>query len=74
MIEKSFVENPNEMARFYQTCDFYIHTSKADNAPLVILEAMACGKPVVSTRVGGYLSLSVKAKQAILSLLGTAKT
>jgi len=53
MIEKPFVNNPRDVAKHYQACDLYIHTAKADNAPLVILEAMACGKAVVATNAGG---------------------
>jgi len=57
MIEKSYVTNAEEMARYYQASDLYIHTAKADNAPLVILEAMACGKPIVATNAGGIPEL-----------------
>lgn len=57
MVEKSFVNDPMEIARYYQACDLYIHTAKADNAPLVILEAMACGKPIVATNAGGIPEL-----------------
>lgn len=53
MIEKPFVKNPETVAKYYQACDLYIHTAKADNAPLVILEAMACGKAIVATNAGG---------------------
>jgi len=57
MIEKPFVNNPRDVAKHYQACDLYIHTAKADNAPLVILEAMACGKAVVATNAGGIPKL-----------------
>lgn len=57
MIEKSYVASPKEMASYYQACNLYIHTAKADNAPLVILEAMACGKPVLATNAGGIPEL-----------------
>ena len=52
-----FVRDPKEMAKYYQACDLYIHTAKAENAPLVILEAMACGKPVIATNAGGIPEL-----------------
>jgi len=57
MIEKSYVTNAEEMSSYYQACNLYIHTAKADNAPLVILEAMACGKPVLATNAGGIPEL-----------------
>lgn len=43
----------NQLKALYQTCDIFAFPSRADTLPLVILEAMASGKPVVSTRVGG---------------------
>ena len=36
----------------YAACDIFLFTSKSEVAPFVILEAMAAGKPFVSTDVG----------------------
>jgi glycosyltransferase involved in cell wall biosynthesis len=52
-IETPYIKDQSEVVKYYQACDIYIHTSKADNFPLVILEAMACGKPIVATNAGG---------------------
>jgi glycosyltransferase involved in cell wall biosynthesis len=41
------------IAKYYQAADFYIHPSKADTFPNSILEAMACGLPVIASNVGG---------------------
>lgn len=41
------------VVRFYQAADIYLHAAKADTFPNTILEALACGKPVVATAVGG---------------------
>lgn len=38
---------------FYRTGDVFALTSDFDNSPNVVLEAMACGLPIVSTEVGG---------------------
>jgi glycosyltransferase involved in cell wall biosynthesis len=42
-----------EPIKFYQACDVYVHAAKIDTFPLSVLEAMACGAPVVGTAVGG---------------------
>jgi glycosyltransferase involved in cell wall biosynthesis len=41
------------MARLYREADVVLNPSLADNMPNSLLEAMACGVPVVSTNVGG---------------------
>jgi len=41
------------IARYYQAADLYLHAAKEDNFPNTVLEAMACGTPVVATGVGG---------------------
>jgi len=54
--EVRFVDYQTDLevvARFYQAADVYIHASRADTFPTTVLEAMACGTPVVATAVGG---------------------
>lgn len=43
----------NEVAQFMQNCDFYVQPSLTENLPCVLIEVMACGKPIVSSNVGG---------------------
>lgn len=42
-----------KMVDFYNNCDVFVSTSIAEGFQVSILEAMACGKPVVSTAHGG---------------------
>jgi glycosyltransferase involved in cell wall biosynthesis len=44
-----------KVARFYQAADVYVHAARvgAENHSLAILEALACGAPVVASDVGG---------------------
>jgi len=41
------------VASFYQAADLYIHAARVDTFPNTVLEALACGTPVVATAVGG---------------------
>lgn len=47
------VDSKEELALYYSAADMLLFTSIADNFPLVILEAMSCGLPIVSFAVGG---------------------
>ena len=59
------VEN-DDMARLYHASDLMVNPSLADNMPISILEALACGVPVVSTNVGGIPRIVEHGKTALL--------
>lgn len=48
-----YQKDPRPVATYYQAADVYVHAAKADTFPNSILEALACGTPVVATAVGG---------------------
>jgi glycosyltransferase involved in cell wall biosynthesis len=54
------------MADLYRDADVALNPSRVDNMPNSVLEALACGVPVVSTRVGGVPFL---VKDGITALL-----
>jgi glycosyltransferase involved in cell wall biosynthesis len=41
------------IALAYRSADVYLHAARADTFPLTVLEALACGIPVVATAIGG---------------------
>jgi len=45
--------NPRDVARYYQAADLYLHAARVDTFPTTVIEALACGAPVVATDVGG---------------------
>ncbi len=47
-----YLKNPNEVAKYFQITDLYIVTSREEGGPKSILESMACGTPLISTKVG----------------------
>lgn len=51
-IEVFSSQRNEDLARFYQNSDCFILNSFSENNPLVVLEAMSCGLPVISTNVG----------------------
>lgn len=53
----SYVDDQNTLARYYSAADTLLYPALADNCPLVVLEAQACGLPVVSFATGGIPEL-----------------
>lgn len=49
----SYQTDPQRIAQYYQAADVFLHAALADNFPNTILEALACGTPVIATGVGG---------------------
>ena len=53
----SYVADQATLAKYYSAADVLLYPSIADNCPLVILEAQACGLPVVAFNTGGIPEL-----------------
>jgi len=46
-----FVGNKRDVENFYPVCDFTVLPSRHEGMPNVVLESLACGVPVIATRV-----------------------
>jgi glycosyltransferase involved in cell wall biosynthesis len=51
------ISSDEELKLHYCAADLFILGTKSDNQPLSIIEAMCCGTPVISTRVGGVTEM-----------------
>lgn len=55
-----------QIVDFYQSADLMLNPTTVDNMPNSVLEALACGVPVLSTDVGGIPFIVTHEKTAIL--------
>jgi glycosyltransferase involved in cell wall biosynthesis len=56
----------NELPAYYNMADLLALPSKMEGVPMVILEALACGRPILATAVGGIPDLLVNGKNGVL--------
>ncbi len=59
-----------QVARLYQGADLLLNASREDNSPNSLIEALACGVPVVSTNAGGIPFLVQDRVSALLVPVG----
>jgi len=67
------VASRQEIGSFYDRADIFINASRLDNMPVSILEAFACGTPVVSTAPESIRYLVEHERTGLLSEVGDAK-
>ena len=60
---------PDDIARFYDDHDVYLQTPDIDNMPTSVIEAFACGLPVVSTEAGGVPAILTHGVHGLLAPL-----
>jgi glycosyltransferase involved in cell wall biosynthesis len=46
-----------DVSDYFKACDLYVHPSRSDGMPNVVLEAMACGRAVIATRIAAIPSM-----------------
>ena len=62
-----FVEKDSDLATIYNQADLLLYGSYRDNLPNMIMEAMACGVPVVAFPVGGIPDMIIHEKTGYLA-------
>ena len=61
--------SPHEIASFYADHDIYLQSPNIDNMPTSVIEAYACGLPVVSTDAGGVPAILTHGVHGLLAPL-----
>lgn len=69
----SFLGYVSDMAPLYKMCHMAVSTSKSEGLPFNVMEAMACGLPVVASRVKGHTDLLGEEQSSQLYRLGDEK-
>lgn len=72
VVKKETIEGEAAMARIYASADLLVHPARADNQPLVVMEALACGLPVVGIDIGGVGEMVVEGETGWLAKEATA--
>jgi glycosyltransferase involved in cell wall biosynthesis len=51
------ITNSVELARYFRAADIFVTSTVAENSPLVVIESLCCGTPVVASHIGGIPDL-----------------
>jgi len=62
-----YLESDEEVARLYSAADLVVHPGTRETWGLTVLEAQACGSPVVAVRGGGSDELNLSDEQFLAS-------
>jgi alpha-1,6-mannosyltransferase len=53
VISLPYEKDPKAVARIIASCDAFVHANDKEPFGLIVLEAMACGRPVIGVNAGG---------------------
>lgn len=60
------IESRARLAELYRGATLYVHPAHYEGLPTVLLEAMACGRPVIATAVSGALDVVQDGQNGLL--------
>jgi len=69
----NIITNEQELAEIYSLADVFVTTSVEDNLPNMVMEAMACGTPVVAFNTGGIPEMIDHMQNGYLAQLRSAR-
>jgi glycosyltransferase involved in cell wall biosynthesis len=69
-----FLKNPDKVVDYYKVTDLYVVTSREEGGPKQILESMASGVPIISTRVGMAPDVIIDSKNGFIVEVEDTKT
>jgi len=68
----AFISEPGRVAKYFMAADIFLHAAHVDNFPNTILEAMACGTPIIATSVGGIHEQVIEGQTGFLVRTGNS--
>jgi len=66
VVSLQYINEDIKLAELYNIADVMLYPTKADNLPLVVLEAMACGTPVIASSIAGIPEIIEDGKDGYL--------
>ena len=68
-----FVGEIDNIEEFLQSGNIFLHTAKSEGYPNVIMEAMAIGRPIITTKCGDAEDLVIEGLNGFLTQIGDVK-
>ncbi|MCP3901997.1 MAG: glycosyltransferase [Planctomycetes bacterium] len=72
LVFRPYETDPARLADYYRAADLYVHPARAETFGLVVAEAMACGRAVIATNIGGLAEQVVHGETGLLVEPGDA--